>query len=118
GESRTYTYYAHPEVGETVALVRDWGNVLENPGLGLYAAIIVGPAGAAYTDPLTGADLSLAAGWRADVHLPSGQSYRDFTLLLQDEDEVIGTAVMPYTENVAGVVGVNYRAESLLDRLK
>src|SRR5690606_11880376 len=46
------------------------------------------------------------------------QSYRDFTLLLQDEDEVIGTAVMPYTENVAGVVGVNYRAESLLDRLK
>ena len=44
GESRTFTYFAHPEVGETVALVRDWGNVLENPRLGLYGAIIVAQA--------------------------------------------------------------------------
>ena len=35
GETRIYTYFAHPEVGETAALVRDWGNVLENPALGL-----------------------------------------------------------------------------------
>ena len=48
GESRLYTLYAHPEVGETVALVRDRGNVEENPGLGLYGAIVVG-AGAAHT---------------------------------------------------------------------
>ena len=28
GLSRTYTYFAHPDVGPTTALVRDWGNVL------------------------------------------------------------------------------------------
>ncbi|PKB79895.1 MAG: hypothetical protein BZY88_10935 [SAR202 cluster bacterium Io17-Chloro-G9] len=117
GETRTYTYFAHPEVGETTALVRDWGNVLENPGLGLYGAIIVGPEGASYTHPETGADMSSRAGWRVDVHPPLEESYRDFTLLIQDEDEVIGTHIMPYTEQVEGVVGLNYRSEPLLDRL-
>ncbi len=118
GQSRTYTYYAHPEIGETTALVRDWGNVLVNPGLGLYGAIIVGPAGTRYTDPVTGADMSLRAGWRVDAHPPAGAGYRDFSLFIQEEDELIGTAIMPYSEHVAGVVGLNYRADSLLDRLK
>ena len=117
GETRTYTFYAHPEVGTTVALVRDWGNVLQNPGLGLYGAIVVGPCGATYTHPVTGEDISMKAGWRVDVHPPAAPSYRDFTLLIQEEDEVIGTAIMPYTEHVEGVVGLNYRAEPLLDRL-
>ncbi|MFQ5794831.1 MAG: multicopper oxidase domain-containing protein [Candidatus Bipolaricaulia bacterium] len=116
-ETRIYTYFAHPEVGETVALVRDLGNVLENPGLGLYGAIIVGPQGTTYTHPATGEDMSLKAGWRVDVHPPSGSSYRDFTLFIQDQDEIIGTAIMPYSEHVQGVVGLNYRAESLLTRL-
>jgi hypothetical protein len=117
GQTRNYTYYAHPEIGETVALVRDWGNVLQNPGLGLYGAIIVGAAGTTYTDPVTGIDMSLQAGWRVDAHPPSGASFRDFTLLIQDEDEIIGTAIMPYSEHVAGVVGLNYQTESLLARL-
>ncbi len=117
GASRVYTYYASPEVGETTALVRDWGNVLENPRLGLYGAIIVGPRGTTYTDPLTGADASAQAAWSVQVHPPSGESYRDFSLLIQDEDAVIGTAVMPYTEQVQGVVGLNYQAEPFQKRL-
>src|SRR5439155_11832918 len=36
---------------------------------------------------------------------------------IQDQDEVIGTAQMPYTEQVQGVVGLNYRAEPLERRL-
>lgn len=118
GDSRVYTYFAHPELGETVALVRDGGNPLVNPGLGLYGAIVVGPAGATYTDPITGEDLSEASSWRADVTPPAGPAYRDFTLFLQDEDAIIGNAVMPYTEHVAGVVGLNYRAEPLAARLE
>ena len=118
GDVRTLTYFAHPQVGETVALVRDWGNVLENPGLGLYGAIIVGPQGTTYSNPVTGDDMSLKAGWRVDAHPSTGSSYRDFTLFIQDEDEVIGTHLMPYTEQVEGVVGLNYRVESLLNRLK
>jgi hypothetical protein len=117
GQTWLYTYYAHPEIGETVAMVRDWANVLENPGLGLYGAIIVGPAGTRYTDPVTGEDMALRAGWRVDANPPSGPSFRDFTLFIQEEDELIGTAIMPYSEHVAGVVGLNYQAASLLDRL-
>ncbi len=117
GERRTYTYFAHPQVGETAALVRDWGNVLENPGLGLYGAIVVGPPGATYRHPVTGEDVSAKATWRADVVPPAGRPYRDFVLFLQDQDEVIGTALMPYTEHVRGVVGVNYRAEPAQARL-
>ena len=118
GQTRTYTFYASPEVGETTALVRDWGNVLANPRLGLYGAIIVGPPGASYTDPVTRADMSLQSSWRVDVHPAAGASFRDFTLLMQDEDLVIGTAVMPYAQNVQGVVALNYRAEPLDKRLQ
>ena len=116
-KTRIYTYFAHPDIGETVALVRDWGNVLKNPGLGLYGAIIVGPPGTTYTKPVTGKDMSRKASWRVNAHPPSRPSYRDFTLFIQDEDEIIGTAIMPYTEHVRGVVGLNYQAEPLLARL-
>jgi len=115
GETRTYIFYAHPDIGETTAMVRDWGNVLENPRLGLYGAIIIGPKGAAYTDPVSGEDIS--AGWRADVHPATGDSYRDFAIFMQDEDEVIGTHLMPYSENVAGVSALNYRLAPLAPRL-
>ena len=57
--------------------------------------------------------LQLASGCPS----PSGESYRDFTLFIQGEDEVIGTHIMPYTEQVEGVVGLNYRAEPRSDRL-
>jgi hypothetical protein len=114
GESRRYTLYAPPEVGETVALVRDWGNVQVSPGLGLYGAIVVGAAGSRYTDPVSGVDVAQEASWRVDVHPPNGASFRDFTLFLQDEDEIIGTAVMPYSESVDGVVGLNYRTAPLV----
>jgi len=115
GETRTYTFYAHPEIGETTAMVRDWGNVLENPRLGLYGAVIVGPTGASYSDPVTGENVS--DGWRVDVHPPSGSSYRDFAIFMQDEDEVIGTHLMPYSEAVARVSALNYRLAPLAPRL-
>jgi hypothetical protein len=117
GDSRTFTFYAHPEVGETTAMLRDWGDVLRNPSDGLYGAIVVGPRGATITDPATGADIALKSSWRADVSPPGAASYRDFTLLVQDQDEVIGTAQMPYSEQVQGAVGINYRAEPLAPRL-
>jgi hypothetical protein len=61
--------------------------------------------------------MGLRAGWRVDVHPADGPAYRDFALFLQDEDPIIGTAVMPYVEQVQGVVGLNYRAEPLQARL-
>jgi manganese oxidase len=116
GASRTYTFYAHPEVGETTALVRDWGDVLTNPAVGLYGAVVIGPAGARYTDPSSGADLSAQSSWQVDVQPRSGRGWRDFTLFMQDADAAIGTHRMPYSQQVDGVVGLNYRAAPLSAR--
>ncbi|HEY8648885.1 MAG TPA: hypothetical protein VIM50_05860, partial [Candidatus Limnocylindria bacterium] len=108
GASRIYTYYASPEVGQTVALVRDWADVQRSPGLGLYGAIVVGPAGATYSDPVSGADLGPRGAWSVDVRVPDAPAYRDFALFLQDEDASLGTHRMPYSKSVDGVVGLNY----------
>lgn len=118
GESRTYTYYAHPANKETTSLVWDGGNVVVNPRNGLYGAVVIGPKGSQYRDPVTGADISQKNSWRADVivdaSLPENvgkRNYRDVALFFQDEDNIIGTAFMPYVQNVAGLTSVNYRAE-------
>ena len=118
GESRTYTYYADPFLGEMASLVWDWGNVTVNPRNGLYGAVVIGPKGAKYRDPKTGADISMKNSWVADVivdrtiqgyeHRPN---YRDVALFFQDEDNIIGTSFMPYVQNTAGITAVNYRAE-------
>ncbi|TAJ34375.1 MAG: hypothetical protein EPO64_00860, partial [Nitrospirae bacterium] len=118
GQSRTYTYYAHPANKETTSLVWDGGNIVVNPRNGLYGAIVVGPRGSQYRDPVTGEDLSQKNAWRADVIVDRSLSenagkanYRDVALFFQDEDNIIGTAFMPYVQNVAGLTSVNYRSE-------
>lgn len=123
GKSRTYTYYADPATGEMQSLVWDWGNVALNPRNGLFGGIIIGPKGSHYRDPKTGADISLKNSWVADVivdrTIPGNEyraNYRDVSLYFQDEDNIIGTSFMPYVQNVAGLVGVNYRNEPYLYR--
>ena len=118
GESRTYTYYAHPENKETTSLVWDGGNIVTNPRNGLFGAVVIGPKGSQYRDPVTGEDVSNKNAWRADVivdrSLPENAgkvNYRDVALFFQDEDNIIGTSFMPYVQNVAGLTAVNYRAE-------
>ncbi|MGE0474085.1 MAG: LysM peptidoglycan-binding domain-containing protein [Nitrospirales bacterium] len=118
GESKTYTFYADPFIGETQSLVWDFGNVAMNPRNGLFGAIIIGPKGSTYRDPKTGEDISLKNSWVADVmidHSIQGNenraNYRDVSLFFQDEDNIIGTSFMPYVQNVAGLTGINYRAE-------
>ncbi|TFG65955.1 MAG: hypothetical protein E4H32_00895 [Nitrospirales bacterium] len=123
GESRTYTFYADPFNGETQTLVWDWGNVATNPRNGLFGGVIIGPKGSTYRDPKTGADVSLKNSWNADVIVDRSiqgnegrANYRDVALYFQDEDNIIGTSFMPYVQNVAGLTGVNYRAEPYLHR--
>ena len=123
GESRTYTYYAHPDNKETTSLVWDGANVVVNPRNGLFGAVIVGPRGSKYRNPVTGEDLSQKNSWQADVivdaSLPENvgkASYRDVALFFQDEDNIIGTSFMPYLQNVAGLTGVNYRSEPYKQR--
>ena len=123
GKSRTYTYYADPFFGETQSLVWDWGNVAMNPRNGLFGGIVIGPKGSQYRDPKTGADISLKNSWVADVivdrSIPGNETrknYRDVALFFQEEDNIIGTSFMPYVQNVAGLIGINYRSEPYLYR--
>jgi len=123
GESRVYTYYAHPLNKETTSLVWDGANIVSNPRNGLFGAVIVGPKGSKYKDPMTGEDISQKNSWRADVivdaSLPENvgkSNYRDVALFFQDEDNIIGTSFMPYVQNVAGLTGVNYRNEPYKQR--
>ncbi len=122
GASKTYTFYAHPELGENAALIQDWGNVVENPRNGLYGAIIVGPRGSKYRDPATGADVTQKNVWQADVivdrTIPGNENkpnYRDAALLFQDEDNLMGTSFMPYAQKIGGLIGINYRAAEPMD---
>ena len=89
-----------------------------NPRNGLFGAIIIGPKGAQYRDPKTGADISRKRMWIADVivdrTVPGNEQrrhYRDAALFFQDEGNIIGTSFMPYVQNVAGLTGVNSRSE-------
>ena len=103
----TFTYYASPEVGPTVATIRDFGDVTTNPGLGLYGAIVVGEKGTTYRGD----------GWQVDAFPPSGAPYRDATLLLEDDDESLGTHRMPYAPLPRSTVGINYLNAPIEERL-
>ncbi|MCH8157322.1 MAG: hypothetical protein IID18_06165, partial [Nitrospinae bacterium] len=118
GKSKTYTYYAHPEYGQTGTVLWDFGNLTGNVRDGLFGGIIIGPRGSVYRDPETGKDISLGNSWKADVIIDKSypenrnrKNYRDFALYFQDEDNILGTSFMPYLQNVAGLTGVNYRLE-------
>jgi len=123
GKSRTYTFYAHPQYGETAALVWDWGNFINNVRDGLFGAIIVGPKGSKYRDPVTGDDVTMKNAWQADVivdrSIPENATrsdFRDASLFFQDEDNIIGTSFMPYIQQIGGLTGVNYRSEPWMFR--
>ena len=126
GEQKTYTFYAHPEIGENAALIQDWADgTLEQQRDGLFGAIIIGPRGSRYRDPVTGEDISLQNSWRADVivdrAIPGNRNranYRDFSLYFQDEDNILGSSFMPYLQKIAGIASVNYRSEPYELRLE
>jgi hypothetical protein len=104
--TRRYVYYAQ-SADVRSALVNDFGG--NNTGTkGLYGALVVGPKGATFTDPATGAATNF--GSSVDVHDPNGPDYRDFTLIFSDiNDFEFGQSGMPYPPFVNGQAMVNYR---------
>ncbi len=89
---------------------------------GLYGALVIAPKSTVarklttITDPVTGAAKSL--GSKVVVHVPGWRlpDYRDFTVILADDDPRIGQDFMPYPSGVAdGAVSVNYGSAPLGD---
>ncbi|HEY6852599.1 MAG TPA: hypothetical protein VI139_00015, partial [Gemmatimonadales bacterium] len=104
GQSRTYVYYADTSK-ETAGVVSDFGG--DNTGtIGLYGGVVVSPAGATFTDPVTGAAKDI--GSQVIVHVPGTKGYRDFTEIMGDSDPEIGQSHMPYPDQVQGVATINY----------
>jgi hypothetical protein len=74
---------------------------------------------------VTGEDITMKSSWRADVivdlSIPGNeqrQNYRDFALMFQDEDNIIGVSFMPYIQQTAGITAVNYRSEPTAYRIE
>ncbi|MBI3241383.1 MAG: IPT/TIG domain-containing protein [Chloroflexi bacterium] len=107
--SRTYTFYADNPKLESV-LISDFGG--DNSGWdGLYGAIVVAPTGATFKNPTTGQ--STDTGSQVNVFAPGQAPYRDFTLLLADQDPRIGQNTMPYPADVDGPALINYRTAGI-----
>jgi hypothetical protein len=115
--TRTYTYF----VDSTRV---SGGSITDLTGAGfnkrgLYGAYTVSPAGSTIIDPITRAATDV--GFSVDVGPPGKPSYRDFTLLMSEDDPQIGASFMPYPVDVdrPEAVRVNYqqapRAESRAD---
>jgi FtsP/CotA-like multicopper oxidase with cupredoxin domain len=108
GQSRTYTFYADNYKLESV-MISDFGG--DNSGWdGLYGSMVVAPAGATFRNPVTGQLTDI--GSQVNVFVPGKVTYRDFTLMLADQDPIIGQNTMPYPADVSGPALVNYRQAS------
>ncbi|MBI2919365.1 MAG: multicopper oxidase domain-containing protein [Chloroflexi bacterium] len=116
GGRMTYRYYADRELG--AGLLADFSGGIEGLESGLYGAIVVSPQGSRFFDPVSGNEVQ--AGWQAIVRNndPAIKPFRDFTLIFQDQEPIIGKNVMPYKREPDGITAINYRTEPLEDRLK
>ncbi|HEY8620736.1 MAG TPA: fibronectin type III domain-containing protein, partial [Dermatophilaceae bacterium] len=106
GATRTYTYFVD-NAKVAGGSITDLGGGLNKQGL--YGAYTVAPAGSQITDPSTGAATDVGAC--VDVHPVRKPAYRDFTLVLADDDTQIGASFMPYPIVVdkPSSVRVNYQ---------
>ena len=111
GATRMYRFYADStKIGS--APIADFGG--EDTGVdGLYGAVVIGPAGAKYRDPVSGRDTSV--GSQVDVIVPGGSSYRDYTLTWGEDEPRLGSDTTPYKVEVEKHALVNYRSEPVDD---
>jgi len=94
------------------------GHVMTNRATVCSAAIVVGPKGAKYRDPKTGADLTnKMPGGRSVIPgspmpgMEIGRTIVTWRCSSQDEAHHPHELHCPMLQNVAGLTGVNYRSE-------
>ncbi len=114
GATRDYVYSVNTDRLDTVTISDLVGGPASMKG-GLYGALVIAPrstvAGSPtrFTDPVTG--VARDVGSKVVVHVPGWRvpDYRDFTVMLADDDVKIGQDFMPYpTDAVADRVNINY----------
>lgn len=90
---------------------------------GVFGALIVEEAGATFHDIRNGKELSF--GTNAVIQRRDGTSFREFALFVHDfaflfdkDGEPLNPPVVPGSHDDPGVMGINYRAEPMRERLK
>ncbi|MGM9640982.1 MAG: multicopper oxidase domain-containing protein [Faecousia sp.] len=90
---------------------------------GLFAALIVEPAGAGFFDPRTGRPLR--SGTQAVIRRKDGTAFREFALFVHDfallfdkDGQPLNPPMHPGSHDDPGVMGFNYRCEPMPERLK
>jgi FtsP/CotA-like multicopper oxidase with cupredoxin domain len=114
--SRQYVYYV-PTDRLGVATIADLAGDGSTLKRGLYGAVVVAPASrvpgefTSFSDPVTGQELNV--GQQVIVHVPGADvpDYRDFTVVMADDDPRMGQDFMPYpTDAIEGKSLINYQA--------
>lgn len=89
---------------------------------GMFGALIIEEAGATFHDVRTGKELK--SGTRAVIRRRDGTSFREFALFLHDfallfdkNGEPLNPPEAPGSHDDPGVMGINYRAEPMRERL-
>jgi hypothetical protein len=129
GGTMTYTFFADDEKVQS-AIISDFGGSpataadggRDDPSRdGSYGALIVSPPGATFTNSTTGAPGDF--GTMVDVHFKDpvtkailAPGYRDDTVILAEQDSIIGTDSMPYPPTMSGPALINYRTADLQNK--
>ena len=90
---------------------------------GLFGALIIEEAGATFHNPQNGKELH--SGTRAVVRRKDGTSFREFALFVHDfaflfdkKGNPLNPPKVPGSHDDPGVMGINYRAEAMWERLR
>lgn len=90
---------------------------------GLFGAIIIEEAGATFHDPRFGKNINV--GTRAVIKRRDGTSFREFALFLHDfallfdgKGRPLNPPEVPGSHDDPGVMGINYSAEPMRERLR
>lgn len=90
---------------------------------GLFGAMMIEEAGATFHDVRTGREI--ASGTKAVIRRKDGTSFREFALFLHDfallfdkDGNPLNPPEVPGSHDDPGVMGINYRAEPMRERLK
>ncbi|MDO4941721.1 MAG: multicopper oxidase domain-containing protein [Lachnospiraceae bacterium] len=90
---------------------------------GVFGALIIEEAGATFHDIRNGEELKF--GTQAVIRRRDGSSFREFTLFVHDfaflfdkNGKPLNAPAVPGSHDDPGVMGINYRAEPMRERLK
>jgi len=118
GGTITYRWYVDPALEGSSINLMDFGNRIEHRHHGLYAGLLVEPAGSTWVHPTTGTPDT--TGDRAVIRWTdangAAHAVREFAVQWQDRLAILSNGA-PVAKKGLGGRGINFRSERLAPRL-